>query len=100
MCMDFVFNCASCRGPLIARANLRGFRVQCAHCSGGIEVVSAKPVTDAVANALLDAPLPFPPKSALILRRVRPATCCSSAVATRGRDRLPRAARISVGKKS
>lgn len=93
--MDFVFNCASCGGPLIARTNLRGLHVQCAHCSGGTEVSSGKRVTEAVVSALLDAPLPTAVTDRCILRRVRPAAHHSSAGASPAKPRLPRTARIS-----
>lgn len=96
--MDFVFHCASCRGLLIARHELRGSRVQCAHCAGGIEVRSEKPVTDAVVNALLDAPRPAPETAQRILRRVRPAVRHSSAGASRGQSPLPRGTRSPFGK--
>ncbi|MGB8168216.1 MAG: hypothetical protein WCF18_12035 [Chthoniobacteraceae bacterium] len=93
--MDFVFYCTSCGGPLIARHDLRGFRVQCAHCSGGIEVRSEKPITEAVSNALLDAPVPSPAHGTQILRRVRPAVRHSSAGASHDRRQFQRGARIS-----
>ncbi len=98
--MDFVFYCASCRGPLIARHHLRGFRVQCAHCSGGIEVRCEKPVTEAVVSSLLDGPQALPGVGQRILRRVRPAARHSSAGASHAQGRFPRGARISVPKKA
>ena len=95
--MDFVFHCASCRGPLVARTHLRGLHVQCAHCASGTEVGSGKPVTEAVVRALLDTPVPLAPSGQHILRRVRPAPRHSSAGAGAAHDRprLPRTARIS-----
>ena len=93
--MDFIFNCATCQGPLIARSNLRGFVVQCAHCAGGVEIRSGKPVTEAVANALLDAPLPAVPAGQAVLRRVRPPSYHSSAGLARATPSLGRGVRIS-----
>ncbi len=89
--MDFVFHCASCGGPLIARTQLRGLHVQCAHCVGGTEVARGERVTEAVASALLDSP----PNGQRLLRRVRPAPRHTSAGASHDQPRLPRTARIS-----
>ena len=93
--MDFVFNCLSCHGPLIARQNLKGVTVECAHCSGGIEVASGDPVTEALVSALLDLPRTPEAVKGLILRRVRPAVKHSSADFSRPKKSFPRNARIS-----
>jgi hypothetical protein len=92
--MDFVFNCASCHGPLIARSDLRGLRVQCAHCFRATEIRSGRPVTESLVNDFLEAP-----KTAAterwVLRRVRPAIRHSSAPASRARPLVARGVRIS-----
>jgi hypothetical protein len=91
--MDFVFYCLSCGGPLVARTHLRGTRVECAHCRGGIEAGPGRAVTEAVVSALLDTALPLRPR---VLRRVRPVACHVSAGAIRSRPRLVREARIAL----
>jgi hypothetical protein len=89
--MDFVFYCLSCQGPLIARTTLRGTRVQCAHCRGGIEASAGRTITETVVSALLDAPLPAAHR---ILRRVRPAVCYHSASASHSPARQARIVRV------
>jgi hypothetical protein len=89
--MDFVFKCLSCHGPLLARKDLCGLRVQCAHCSAGIEIRPTDLVTEAVVSAFLDAPAPARP----VLRRVRPAPRHASAGAAHAQPRLIRGARIT-----
>lgn len=91
--MDFVFNCASCHGPLIARQNLRGRRVQCAHCSGGIEAHSGAPVTEAVVSHFLDQT--GHPANRRMLRRVKPAARLSSPGTQHQKPTLKKTARIS-----
>jgi hypothetical protein len=91
--MDFVFNCALCHGPLVARTDLHGLHVQCAHCLKGTEVGEGTPVTEALTNTILDGTAPTPNQP--ILRRVRPALQYSSAGASHNKPRLPRKARIS-----
>jgi DNA-directed RNA polymerase subunit RPC12/RpoP len=89
--MDFVFNCASCHGPLIARQSLHGKRVECAHCSGRIEA-QGDPVTEAVVSKILDTAVN--PSLHRVLRRVKPAVRFASGTVSL-KANLSKAARIS-----
>lgn len=91
--MDFIFSCALCRGPLVARTDHRGRRMRCPHCEGPVEIRHGEPVTEAFVNSLLDASHAPAPNTEPLLRRVRPAPQHSSAGSSR--DRLARTARIS-----
>lgn len=88
--MDFVFNCASCHGPLIARQNLQGKRVECAHCSGRIEA-QGDPVTEALVSKILDYSVTT--SKHRVLRRVKPARFTSGTISLK--SHLPKTARIS-----
>lgn len=93
--MDFVFNCACCHGPLVARSDQQGLRIHCEHCASVTRIGAGRPVTESLVNAYLDQPKAE--ESGRVLRRVRPAVRHSSAPVSRTRPLLTRSARISRG---